>query len=233
MASVEDMVLAYLRENPGSNPRRIADALGLSLNRVRVALLKLRDRGQVIRTSRGYVAVVQPRDLSAYQARGAPASTAELKSAGATSRLDALEKRVSIIEARLEALEEALTRVAEELEKLRNRLRGKGKVRGGSRRGSPRARELGEVLAEKRIIPLDEARRYAIYRSLKDYLDSGEAVVIGGLVVQKEFYEEFKSRFPLPVEAVSRLEREEKMLLDAMVSEGLAYLHAGKEYRLV
>ncbi len=232
MASVEDMVLAYLKENPGSNPRKIADALGLSLARVRVALLRLRDRGQVVRTSRGYVAVAQPRDLEAYQVRGPPASQAGIRAAETSSRLDALEKRMSILEARLDALEEKLGLLAEELEKLREAL----KQRSGEpriRRARPRVRELGEVLEERKVVPLDEARRHAISRSLKDYLDSGEAVVLGGLVVEKSFYDEFRSRFPIPVGEVSRLNREEKMLLEAMVSEGLAYLHAGREYRLV
>ncbi len=233
MASVEDMVLAYLKENPGSNPRKIADALGLSLTKVRVALLRLRDRGQVVRTSRGYVAVAQPRDLEAYQVRGPPVSQAGIKAAEASSRLDALEKRMSVLEARLDALEERLGMVADELEKLREALRRRGGEDPGLRRTRPRVRELRELLEERKVIPLDEARRHAISRSLKDYLDSGEAVVLGGLVVEKRFYDEFRSRFPIPVGEVSRLTREEKMLLEAMVSEGLAYLHAGREYRLI
>lgn len=233
MTSIEDMVLAYLKKNPGSNPRKIADALGLSLTRVRIALLRLRDRGQVVRTSRGYVAVAQPRDLEAYQVRGPPASQAGIRAAEASSRLDALEKRMSVLEARLDALEEKLGMLAKELEKLGETLK-RGGGRGPRIRGArPRVRELGEVLEERKVIRLDEARRYAVSRSLKDYLDSGEAVFLGGLIVGKDFYDEFRSRFPVPVGEVSRLSREEKMLLEAMVSEGLAYLHAGREYRLV
>jgi len=55
--SVEDRVLAFLKENPGSKPREIADALGVSLRRIRLALYKLRDRGEVARGGRGYIAI--------------------------------------------------------------------------------------------------------------------------------------------------------------------------------
>jgi biotin operon repressor len=51
--SVEDRVLSYLRVNPGATPREIADALGISLASVRIAINRLRELGYVIRSSKG------------------------------------------------------------------------------------------------------------------------------------------------------------------------------------
>ncbi len=57
LSVLEEKVLKFLLENPEANPREIADGIGISLQRVRIALYKLRDRGYVVRGSRGYVVV--------------------------------------------------------------------------------------------------------------------------------------------------------------------------------
>jgi len=55
---LEERLLSYLRDHPGSGPREIADALGEPLQRVRLALARLRDRGLVARGEEGrYYAV--------------------------------------------------------------------------------------------------------------------------------------------------------------------------------
>lgn len=220
LGEIEEMVLHYLKENPGSNPRKIADSLGLSLTKVRVALVRLKDRGLVVRTQRGYVAVAGsgPR----YTAPSIPRR--EARSIDLASRIDALEKRITLIEARLKTLEERVKDISRILEK-----RVEAVPRPTRRSGR---KELSEVLAERKVVLLDIARRHAFSKSIKEYLDSGDAVMVRRLIVNSRFFEEFKGRFPIPVAMLPKLSREEKMLLDAMVSEGRAYLHSGKEYRL-
>jgi len=53
LSGVDRKVLAFLKNNPGATPREVADALGLPYNVVRHALLRLREAGYVIRSSRG------------------------------------------------------------------------------------------------------------------------------------------------------------------------------------
>jgi len=53
---VDKAILNYLKRHPNSKPREIADALGFSLVVVRSSLYRLRERGLVARTSRGYIA---------------------------------------------------------------------------------------------------------------------------------------------------------------------------------
>ncbi len=59
---LENEVLEYLRWNPNSRPSDIADALGVSPQLIRAVLAKLRRKGLVYRTSRGYVARLLDRD---------------------------------------------------------------------------------------------------------------------------------------------------------------------------
>ena len=47
-------VVQFLKAKPGATPREIADALGISLNLVRIILSKLRESGIVARGGRGY-----------------------------------------------------------------------------------------------------------------------------------------------------------------------------------
>ncbi|RLG78799.1 MAG: hypothetical protein DRO10_02110, partial [Thermoprotei archaeon] len=51
--SVDRKVLAFIKLNPGATPREIADGLGLPYNTVRGAILRLREAGYLIRSSRG------------------------------------------------------------------------------------------------------------------------------------------------------------------------------------
>ena len=94
---LEERLLSYLREHPGSGPREIADALGEPLQRIRVALARLRDKGLVARGEEGrYYAV-------AHLVRG-------------VGRKDVRRERPRILSPDLEAL-------FVELEELRARLR--------------------------------------------------------------------------------------------------------------
>ncbi len=54
--NLENEVLEYLRWNPNSRPSDVANALGVSPQLVRAVLARLRRKGLVYRTSRGYVA---------------------------------------------------------------------------------------------------------------------------------------------------------------------------------
>jgi len=53
--SLTDKIIEYLKQHPNAKPREIADYLGVSPRVVRAILTRLRNRGIVIRSDKGYV----------------------------------------------------------------------------------------------------------------------------------------------------------------------------------
>ncbi len=103
---LEERILAYLRDHPGSSPREIADALGEPISHIRRALTRLRDRGLVARGEEGrYYAVasavkgISPRELRRNVRH-------DLK-----PDLEALVEVLEELEARLSSLERRLRRI--------------------------------------------------------------------------------------------------------------------------
>ena len=100
LGDVEERVLSYLRDHPGSSPREIADALGEPLQRVRAALQRLRDAGLAARGDEGRYYAVAP------AVQGLPRR--ELRrpgSYGLRGDLDAVVERLALLEERVERLE--------------------------------------------------------------------------------------------------------------------------------
>lgn len=54
MSSLTDKVIEYLKHHPNAKPREIADYLGVSPRIVRVILTRLRNRGIVVCSEKGY-----------------------------------------------------------------------------------------------------------------------------------------------------------------------------------
>jgi len=55
MSSLTDKVIEYLKQHPNAKPREIADYLGVSPRIVRAILTRLRNRGIVARSEKGYI----------------------------------------------------------------------------------------------------------------------------------------------------------------------------------
>ncbi len=108
MAGLEERLLSFLRDHPGSSPREIADALGEPLQRVRAALARLRDRGLVARGEEGhyYVVATAVRGPGLREVRRSVIHTLP-------ADLDALAERLAGLETRLRVLEERLRRLEE------------------------------------------------------------------------------------------------------------------------
>jgi len=106
---LEERLLSYLREHPGSGPREIADALGEPVQRIRIALARLRDRGLVARGEEGrYYAVahlvkgIGRRELRREKPRRLGADIEALASlvSELAERIEELEERVRRLEKR-------------------------------------------------------------------------------------------------------------------------------------
>ncbi len=230
-------IVEYLKSNPGAMPREIADALGISVGMVRIALLRLRESGYVIRSSKGgYVVKSSAEDMETQglvetdtyegvrkKVRGetethAGKDLSTLKEY-VDSEITALRNEVSELRKIIESLNDRVSKIETEFTLLMKSLKTERK-----------AREEVSVLGEEVIMRVDNARNRGI--SVDSLLRTGSYVIVGNYVVSQSFMEGFKKKFPIPLREVKNLTKEEKELLDAMVSEGLAYLHAGKEYRL-
>lgn len=215
---VEERVLAYLRGSPGATPREIADALGVSLGAVRVALVRLREAGLVVRSSRGgYVARVSGARADADLA---PASTP-----GGSVDAASLVRTISELVGRVNEIAERLSRLESEVRHIKRSLPEAGVA--------PRRAEEDRLLAALKlrgILGIEEARSMAS-RPLEEYVGYGRAVVVGEFVVSPEFLSRLRSKFPIRVSELSSLSPEEQELLRVLVKTGYAYLHSGSEYR--
>jgi len=230
-------IVEYLKSNPGAMPREIADALGISVGMVRIALLRLRESGYVIRSSKGgYVVKSSAEDMETQGVAGTDAYEGMRKKVGeeagthagkdlsalkeyVDSEITALRNEVSELRKIVESLNDRVSKIETEFTLLMKSLKTERK-----------AREEVSALGEEVIMRVDNVRNRGI--SVDSLLRTGSYVVVGNYVVSQSFMEGFKKKFPIPLREVKNLTKEEKELLDAMVSEGLAYLHAGKEYRL-
>ncbi|MEM0025744.1 MAG: winged helix-turn-helix transcriptional regulator [Zestosphaera sp.] len=229
-------IIEYLKSNPGAMPREIADALGVSIGMVRIALLRLRELGYVVRSGKGgYVVKSGAGDLGARksvedfyeetqkQAKREASMRAEKDSSTLREHLDIeiseLRNEVNELKKIVESLSDRVNKIETEFTLLMKSLKTEKKVR----------EEVSEASVDA-IVRVDILRNRGV--SLDSLVRSGNYVVVGNYVVLHSFMEEFKKRFPISLREVKNLKDEERELLNAMVSEGLAYLHAGKEYRL-
>jgi DNA-binding Lrp family transcriptional regulator len=223
---VDKAILNYLKRHPNSKPREIADALGFSLVVVRSSLYRLRERGLVARTSRGYIAKGDRKSDILYGEENV------IQNDVSRSRLETLEKeinslkdRVSEIERSLQDFGEVIQKIEKNLAEIRLTIRSLRDVVNFGERKKSLDPFISKLLTEK-ILGLNEARRLASegLGSLDKYVEDGVAVVIGKIVVSREFYESIIMRMPINVEEVNQLGPKEKILIETLISEGLAYI---------
>ncbi len=225
MSGVDRKVLAFLKNNPGATPREVADALGLPYNAVRYALLRLREAGYVIRSPRGgyLVRVGFPAldDIEATQSKNNDTqpsiSTAEL-----VSVVEELRSMVMELKAKVNRLEQEINLLKKGIPARRTRQRKDKKV----------ADPLLSMLSSKGLITLSEARKLAS-KPIEAYVNEGVAIPVGNYLVSPGFLDNFKKKFPLSVSEIEKMSPEERALLDSLIKEGLVYLHAGREYRVI
>jgi len=242
---LEKKILAFLKENPGANAKEIAEALGVSYGRVQSALYRLRDKGVIIKTGFGYAvsSLKEPFTLYEEELKGKHVSAPSDKLMEVLRNLKSLEEILNTLLAEHHRLDKDVKSVTERVNTLQKELEAlKKKVNelyGAIKTFHVKWKEksvledrLISELKREKVIDISIARNLAL-KSIEEYVRSGTVIVISSLVVYREFYEEFKKKFPIPKEQVRELNEKEKLLLRALVDEGLAYLHRGIEYRLV
>jgi len=253
--SVDQRVLAFLKNNPGATPREIADALGMPLSSVRAALYRLREAGYVVRSTKGgYVVRVVPPVISegvsepgrstkgGYVVRVVPPVISEGVSEPGSRDLDKIKDIIEDLVSTVNYLKNEVDRLSSRIRKLEQELDllRIASVKSGGRRpykSEERSERSGEdllvkELREKGILSVEEAKKIA-RKPLESYISNGSLVPVAGYLVSQDFLSNFKAKFPLHISEVRNLSSSEKVLLDAMIKEGLVYLHAGREYRII
>jgi len=261
---LEEKVLKFLIENPEANPREIADSIGESLQRVRIALYRLRDRGYVMRGPRGYVVVksrlgdklrqkleVEVKPSTEEKVELKPTTPTILTFAEVKPKEEEIKEQIKLedyvkkseFEERIRSLEEKVKELSSRIESLESKLNELSKtlkiatLRGMERKVNKEVDEVLILLKDRKVLSIPEIKEYIRNKnpskSLEDYIKENKVKVIANLVVDKEFYREFINKMPIPVSKVKGLSQEEKALLRALIEEGLAYLHAAKEYRFI
>ncbi len=225
MSGVDRKVLAFLKNNPGATPREVADALGLPYNVVRYALLRLREAGYVIRSPRGgyLVRVGFPAldDVEVTQGESS-SSRPDISVAELVGTIEELKSVVMELKARVDRLEQEINLLKKGISTHKARQRKDKKV----------TDSLLSILSGKGLVTLSEARKLAS-KPIEAYVNEGVAIPIGDYLVDPKFLDRFKKKFPLSVSEVGKLSPEERGLLDSLIKEGLVYLHAGREYRII
>ncbi len=229
--SAESRILRYLKENPGATPRLIADALGLSLSQVRVALNRLRDSGHVVRVpGEGYYVRVSAEPVNLGESdlgfdRGPPGGRGDdiaLKFEKLRETVEQLADRVGRLEKEVKEIRVTLDALARSPQEHRSRAQAD--------QGLHEDAAIRELRA-RRVVKISELAS-AASRTLDDYVKAGLVVLVSDLAVDAEFYNRFLDRFPIKKLEMARLSNEERELMNAMIKEGIVYLYGGREYRL-
>ncbi len=242
MSSIYEKIISYLLENPGAKPRQIADSIGESLSRVRRALYVLRDRGVIARSGQGYVVVrsrLRPPQKSTQTTETSnissktPMKSEEVYGEKNNKNIDGLDvnskwlseiitnilKNVNDLSKRIEKLEKEVSVIKAQLDSLKKK----------------QDRDIDRFISlvkREKIMIIEEAKRY-MQKSLDYYIINGYIIVVDNIVVEREYYDNFKRKFPLRISDVKKLNEKEILLLKKLVEEGTVYLHGGNEYRFV
>ena len=225
MVSADRKVLAFIKENPGATPREIADALGLPYNAVRGALMRLREAGYLIRSSKGGYVVRAGLPSGLEDELRTPSVSSRTSS---TAGIEYLINEVEELRNYVSDLKERVEKLEKELIIIKRGLQSKSSEPGIKKVTD----KLLRALEDKKVIKASEALKLTD-KPLETYVRGGKAVIIGNLIASTKFFEGFRRRFPLKVSEVRSLTWVERELLEAMIREGVVYLHGGREYRLI
>ncbi|MEM1627675.1 MAG: winged helix-turn-helix domain-containing protein [Desulfurococcaceae archaeon] len=245
-------VLEILRDNPGLSLKELSSMLNISVARIREVVYRLKSSGYLEKTGRGYILTGRGIKLLEYisgektMEKSFEAGKEEIPSQPANQLEKAMEKepgipqsvetgteqqrvcintdefnklvdKVRTLEDRILKLEKSMEEMVKALEAFkRNRLKADHK----------------HVFMELPVMSYNEALS-KLGNILDRLIIEGKIVKIGSLVVDAEFYKEFRSKFPIRTAELDKLTHFEKILLEELRKEAMVVLHAGREYRFV
>ncbi|MGC9148980.1 MAG: FaeA/PapI family transcriptional regulator [Sulfolobales archaeon] len=239
LGPIDKTILEFLKKHPNSKPREIADALGFSIVVVRSSLYRLRERGYVARTSKGYIAKTSPERKSVSETHEDKTSREVSENyirdlTDLRNEVNDIIDRISEIEKTLQDFGETIARLEKQYSEMRVLVKNLQSLYELSHRRTPSDPLISRLLSEK-ILSMSEARRYASegLGSLDKYIESGVAVIIGKFVVSKEFYDNIISKLPIEADKLNELSAKEKILIETLINEGYAYIDPNHVIRLL
>jgi len=143
VSSLTDKIIEYLRQHPNARPREIADYLGVSPRVVRAVLTRLRNKGIVIRSEKGYIlrrpgaaeagpeshieavgSEVKAHEAGEAAAAGSIAATITATTAGAAQAQQTAQpvQQIQAPSADLASLESRISRIESEVAEIRRAL---------------------------------------------------------------------------------------------------------------
>ncbi len=248
---LSDRILRYLKENPGSTPREIADSIGVSISTVRRILYFLRDKGLVKRLDRGYVAVSRVSEhKETNTSRESSPKTRHIMEEDEVTNMDTANigkelmalRKVSVNKLDDKWLYEIISNIMKQINNLEQRLKLLEKElefikKIISKETSKQVHQeyvdkLIEIIKHEKIIPLSTALNYAT-KPLEYYVEQKLVIPLGKYIVDYAFYVKFKEKIPIRTDKIKLLDEKEKQLLRILIDEGIVYLHKGQEYRMI
>lgn len=239
MSSIYEKIINYLLENPGSKPRQIADNIGESLTRIRRALYVLRDRGIIARSGQGYV-VVKSRLRKTLENSNERIDQNEKPRNGMELRYQTNVYKYEELSKDSRWLSEIITNMLKTMNELNKKISNiekeigiiKARVESLEKNKNKKTDHFILMIRQKKIMTIEEAKQY-MQKTLEYYVANEYIVIIGNIIVDKEYYEEFKKKFPLSVSEAKKLDASSLFLLKKLIEEGVIYLYGGNEYRFV
>ena len=240
--TLTEKIIEFLYNNPGASIKDVAQGLGISLNLARAILYRLKSKGIVGKSAYGYVLTDIGESIAKkiiakfseeaggkeYIDKGVIETRREFKAVEGSVKeaygdLAELENRLRNLEEKIASLDRLLSNLKKELRNLRMAL-------DEAKKSSTKRRKIDRL--PKPIMSFMDARDL-LGDNLHSLIYSGKVIVIGSLVVDSDYYNDFISRFPINRKEAEKLSDQEKLLLEQLKNEGKIYLYAGKEYRLV
>ncbi len=251
-------VLEFLRENPGASIKDLSQFLQISLGMARSILYRLKNNGYIEKAGSGYIltgkgewllrrmlaedtrrvrqAANEPLPGRVVAKTGTPpleTSPPEPKAEEGAMKPGVDAGVLRELMARIENLEERLVRIEEEVKKISRdvrRMKAEAPLVKPDKAG--RQRQEGHGTLPEKIMYIEDARS-SLGKSFDKLVYEGKIVIVGGLVVDGSFYNEFISKFPLSLRDAEKLSPMEKRLLEEMKREAKVILRAGKRYELI
>lgn len=242
--TLTEKIIEFIYNNPGASTKDVAQGIGISINLARAILYRLKSKNIIDKSAHGYVLTDIGESIARKIASRFREETKseevekmekivkkhkelegiESSNRGAISDLGELENKLRSLEEKIISLDKILSSLKRELRSLKKSLDEAKKS------GTKRKRRIDRL--PKPIMSFMEARDL-LGDSFHSLIYSGKAIVIGSLVVDSDYYNDFINRFPISRKEAEKLSEQEKLLLEQLKNEGKIYLYAGKEYRLV
>lgn len=250
--SLSRKVLEVLRDSAGASLKEISVAVEASPGRVRGILYELRAKGYVERVGNTYIITDRGRRYLEYVEHTESSTTTPFKPEEFEPRIEKIEPTVEereVVkkeekpgETRAEELREEprggslidLEAVSQRLVELERRVSNLERAVKDLEKAMEAAfmKRRTETSLEAPVMPYSYAAS-KLGSLLEKLLAENKLVRVGSLVVDTQFYSEFRSKFPIKISELDKLAPHERALLEEMRKEALVILHAGREYRLV